>query len=263
MRYTVRAGDTMSSIAAKKHVTLGALEHANKQVHNPNVIHVGQKLAIPGHKDHFEHPAHPGKAHGHKAHGGHAAGHGQHAAQHGHNAHGGSAHGGKAHHGQAAHHGGKAHGGKAHHAGQAHHGGAKGKNAAAVAHQYLGRYESDLQRHGITKPCPTNVSCANFVSSMLQKAHKINFHTLGVSDLNAKLRARGWHPVSLAHAKPGDVWICNGAHGESHTELVSSNHNGHVTLIGSNNYPSRSNQRINLDGHSAYISGSFILAPPR
>ncbi|MBS2030096.1 MAG: hypothetical protein JST54_19495, partial [Deltaproteobacteria bacterium] len=62
--------------------------------------------------------------------------------------------------------------------------------------------------------------------------------------------------------KPGDVWICNGAHGESHTELVASQSGGHVTLIGSNNHPVSSNQQINYDSYSASISGSFILAPP-
>jgi len=129
------------------------------------------------------------------------------------------------------------------------------------AKKYLGRYESDLQRHGITLPCPTSESCANFVTSMLHKTGEINFRTLGVADLNNKLRARGWHTVSLKNAKPGDVWICNGAHGESHTEIVASNHNGHVTLIGSNNHPVSSNQQINYDTYSANISGSFILAP--
>ena len=131
-----------------------------------------------------------------------------------------------------------------------------------LAKKYLGRYESDLQAHGITQPCPTSESCANFVTSMLSKSGAINFRTLSVADENNQLRARGWHTVSLANAKPGDVWICNGANGESHTEIVASNKNGHVTLIGSNNHPVSSNQQINYDTYSANISGSFILAPP-
>jgi hypothetical protein len=98
---------------------------------------------------------------------------------------------------------------------------------------------------------------------MLHKNGDINFRTLGVSDLNNKLRAQGWHQVSLKDAKPGDVWICNGAHGESHTELVASNDNGKVTLIGSNNHPRPNDQQINYDTYSANLSGSFILAPPR
>lgn len=47
--YTVESGDTMSSIAVKHGVTLAALEQANPQVHNPNLIYVGQVLHIPGH----------------------------------------------------------------------------------------------------------------------------------------------------------------------------------------------------------------------
>ena len=139
---------------------------------------------------------------------------------------------------------------------------AGGQKVVDTAKKYLGKFESQLQREGVTQPCPTNESCANFVTSMLQKAGAINFHTLAVSTLNSDLRARGWHTVSLKDAKPGDVWICNGAHGESHTEIVASNHNGHVTLIGSNNHPVDSNQQINYDSFSASISGSFILAPP-
>ena len=46
--YTVKSGDTMSSIASKHGVSLAALEKANPQVKNPNVISVGQKLKIPG-----------------------------------------------------------------------------------------------------------------------------------------------------------------------------------------------------------------------
>jgi hypothetical protein len=130
-----------------------------------------------------------------------------------------------------------------------------------LAKRYLGRYESDLQRNGVTLPCPTSESCANFVTSMLDKSGAINFRTLGVDDLNNKLRARGWHEVSLRDAKPGDVWICDGAHGEQHTEIVASNSNGRVTLIGSNNHPNPGDQQINYDSGSAYISGSFILAP--
>ena len=139
---------------------------------------------------------------------------------------------------------------------------AKGQKVVDTAKRYLGKYESQLQRDGVTLPCPTSESCANFVTSMLHKTGEINFRTLSVSTLNSDLRARGWHTVSLKDAKPGDVWICNGAHGESHTEIVASNHNGHVTLIGSNNHPVDSNQQINYDSYSANISGSFILAPP-
>jgi hypothetical protein len=142
---------------------------------------------------------------------------------------------------------------------------ATGSKTIDLAKKYLGRYETDLQRAGVTLPCPTNESCANFVSSMLVKSGASNFRTLGVSALSSGLQARGWRKVPLADAKPGDVWICLNARGaprEQHTELVATNRNGHVTLIGSNNHPVDSNQQINYDPSSASIQGSYILAPP-
>lgn len=47
--YTVRSGDTMSGIAAKFGISLAALEAANPQVRNPNLIYVGEVLNLPGH----------------------------------------------------------------------------------------------------------------------------------------------------------------------------------------------------------------------
>jgi cell wall-associated NlpC family hydrolase len=137
----------------------------------------------------------------------------------------------------------------------------KGTNAASQAEKYLGKYESQLEAAGVTeKGVSLSHSCANFVSAMLRKAGVKISHTDGVADLASELKSRGWHKVSLKNAKPGDVWICHTG-SESHTEIVASNHNGHVTLIGSNNHPDRSNQQINYDSHSADISGSYILAP--
>jgi LysM repeat protein len=68
MSYTVRRGDTLSSIASRHHVSLKALEHANAKLKNPNLIYVGEKLQLPGHKDSFahhpaKHPAHPAAHH--------------------------------------------------------------------------------------------------------------------------------------------------------------------------------------------------------
>lgn len=225
--YSVKRGDTLSGIAARNHISLSKLEQANKQIKNPNLILVGQKINIPGKSDSFE-PSKPGKP---------GSGSGS-----------TSSAGGT---GSTSSTGGTSAAGS-------------GKTGAAVdlAKSYLGRYESDLQAHGVTQKCPTSESCANFVTSMLSKTGAINFRTLGVADLNNKLRNAGWHQVSLKDAKPGDVWICNGAHGESHTEIVASNKDGKVTLIGSNNHPRPNDQQINYDTYSANISGSFILAPP-
>jgi LysM repeat protein len=54
MSYRIQRGDTMSSIAARFGVSLGALEAANRQVHNPNLIYAGQSLNIPGKSDGFQ-----------------------------------------------------------------------------------------------------------------------------------------------------------------------------------------------------------------
>jgi spore coat assembly protein SafA len=45
--YVVQSGDTMSGIAQKFGVSLGALEAANPQVADPNLIFPGQVLTIP------------------------------------------------------------------------------------------------------------------------------------------------------------------------------------------------------------------------
>lgn len=46
--YTVRSGDNLSKIAAAHGVTLAALIAANPQIKNPNLIHVGDVVTIPG-----------------------------------------------------------------------------------------------------------------------------------------------------------------------------------------------------------------------
>jgi lysozyme len=46
--YTVHAGDTLSGIASRFGVSLGALEAANPQITNPNVIYVGEVIHLPG-----------------------------------------------------------------------------------------------------------------------------------------------------------------------------------------------------------------------
>lgn len=46
--YTVRSGDTLSSIAAEHGVSLASLIAANKQIGNPNLIFPGQTVHLPG-----------------------------------------------------------------------------------------------------------------------------------------------------------------------------------------------------------------------
>lgn len=45
--YTVPSGDTLSGIAARSGVSLSAIEGANHQIHNPNLIYVNQKVNVP------------------------------------------------------------------------------------------------------------------------------------------------------------------------------------------------------------------------
>ncbi|AKQ70225.1 Membrane-bound lytic murein transglycosylase D precursor [Myxococcus hansupus] len=45
--YTVKSGDTLSGIASRHGTTVSALARANN-ISNPNLIHVGQRLTIPG-----------------------------------------------------------------------------------------------------------------------------------------------------------------------------------------------------------------------
>jgi hypothetical protein len=143
-----------------------------------------------------------------------------------------------------------------------------GAKTVSIARSYLGKREDWLQAHGVTfKDCPDGECCANFVSAMLHKAGKIpeSSRSIGVQPMAANLRKLGWHVVPLKDAKPGDVWITSfapGAPSEEHTELVDSNRNGHVRLIGSNNI-SNSMQQISYDDFSASIRGSYIPAPPR
>ena len=46
--YTVKRGDTLSAIAQQQGVSLSSLIAANPQISNPNVIHPGQQIHLPG-----------------------------------------------------------------------------------------------------------------------------------------------------------------------------------------------------------------------
>ncbi len=142
-----------------------------------------------------------------------------------------------------------------------------GNNAADIARQFLGENASSLKRSGklpMNPNVPSDICCANFVSACLQKAGMLpnSLHTDSVSTLNNTLRQRGWHEVNPANAKPGDVVIIQ-SHGVSHTVMVESNHNGKLTLIGSNNRNADGSQRI-TDGSAdwALSHGGVILTPP-
>ena len=46
--YVVQRGDTLRKIAARCDTTVAALQRANPQIKNPNIIHTGQVLVLPG-----------------------------------------------------------------------------------------------------------------------------------------------------------------------------------------------------------------------
>ena len=169
MSYTVKKGDTLSKIASQYHVSLAALEKANSQIKNFNVINVGQKINIPGQSDGFQAPAtSPAKGGTYTVKSGDTLS--KIASSHGVSLAALEKANPQIKNFNVISVGQKINlpGGAAPTTGAApSSGGAKGTNAASIAEQYLGRYESDLQRAGVTKPCPTSESCANFVSSML------------------------------------------------------------------------------------------------
>ncbi|KRE99999.1 hypothetical protein ASG87_13510 [Frateuria sp. Soil773] len=268
--YTVKSGDTLSGIAAKNHVSLAALRAANPQVKNANLIYPGQVIHVPGAgaaPAPAPAPAPKPGTHDYTVRSGDTLS--GIAARYGvslaalERANPQIANFNRIGIGQVIHIPGTGGSGPVDGGGPV-----KGTDAAAMAKKYLGRYESDLQNAGVTLRCDTSESCANFVTAMLKQSGKLpsgfSFaQRVNVHAMSTGLQNHGWHKVSLASAKPGDVWVCDGAHGESHTEIVASNDgHGHITLIGSNNHPVRSNQQINYDTYSAGIGGSYILAPP-
>lgn len=143
-----------------------------------------------------------------------------------------------------------------------------GANAAKIAESFLNRNASELKRSGdlpMNPNVPSNICCANFVSAVLEKNGQLSKseHTDAVRVLDTTLRKKGWTPVSMANAKPGDVVIMQRG-GVSHTEIVAKNENGKITLIGSNNRNPDGSQRITYDSGTWWHSKvTAILTPPR
>ncbi|BBY26742.1 WXG100 family type VII secretion target [Mycolicibacterium sediminis] len=131
------------------------------------------------------------------------------------------------------------------------------KNPAEIAAEHLGRNASDLKGSGdlpMDPSVPNDVCCANFVTATLQKAGLIDWHDNRVYEMSQQLQAQGWHAVPASEAKPGDVAVING---NQHTELVSTNVDGKITLIGSNNVNPDGSQQIsygNPYGEVVYLS---------
>jgi spore coat assembly protein SafA len=144
-----------------------------------------------------------------------------------------------------------------------------GSNPARIAEQFLDRNASELKRSGdlpMNPNVPSDVCCANFVSAVLERAGLITHgqRSDSVSTLRDNLVSAGWDAVPLSQARPGDVVIIKGG-GISHTEIVASNDNGRVTFIGSNNRNADGTQRVTTDSGTWFTSTSHftILTPPR
>lgn len=110
-------------------------------------------------------------------------------------------------------------------------------NAAGVAQTQLHKSAASImadQGVPMDKGVDTTVCCANFASACLVKSGKISEsqHTNLVSTLHSELKGDGWRTVSRSEAKPGDICIVGA---DEHVEIVASNENGRITLIGSNN----------------------------
>ncbi|TDZ89867.1 hypothetical protein CCUG62472_04807 [Mycobacteroides salmoniphilum] len=136
------------------------------------------------------------------------------------------------------------------------------ERSADVADKYRGRTAQDLINSGLMPKTPLDLSCANFVTTVLNENGMTNIGNgeaakINVDALSSTLQSQNWTKTTLANAKPGDVWINPGAH----TEMVFSN-GDKVTLIGSNNDLPNGNQIVSIDKGSAYIPGTYILTPP-
>lgn len=262
-RYTVARGDTLSDIAARHGVSLQALIAANPQISNPNRIFVGQTIALP-------------------AAGGHGAG-SSYTVQHGDTLSGiaarfgldwrslaldnGIANPGLIFPGQTLrlgqHH--RSPGAAAPDAIGATTAAGNGRNPADIARQYLGRNAAELRGDRsdnlpMNPNVPATVCCANFVSAVLTEAGQLpgRLHTDSVAQLDRTLRGQGWHEVSAAAARPGDVVIIQGG-GVSHTVLYA----GDGRTIGSNNRNPDRTQKVTYGNLSWAVShGAKILRAP-
>ncbi|MGH3467118.1 MAG: peptidoglycan-binding protein [Thermocrispum sp.] len=132
-----------------------------------------------------------------------------------------------------------------------------GDNPAAIAEGLMGRTAAELMASGALPMdnVPPDVSCANFVTAVLQEAGWIDWHSNSVSsgDMQAKLKADGWTSVPISEAPPGSVVISNGG---GHTVMVGD---GDPAFIGSNNNLPDGSQSISAGGEGGMVE---VLAPP-
>jgi LysM repeat protein/soluble lytic murein transglycosylase-like protein len=212
--YTVKAGDTLSGIAASHHVSLAALEHANPQIRNFNSISVGEKIHLPGGST------------------------------------GGATHtGGTTHAGGTTHTGGSSasHGGSD--AAFKNATSVLGRNIQDL--KYSGPLAQYLDKWPSSHVCCANFvsACLQKAGQITLAEHNDSVRYLAANLHND----RKWSAVSLRDAKPGDV-VCFNVPGEGpygHVEMFAGWKNGQAQFIGSNNVNADGSQRIS-EGHVGY-----------
>jgi LysM repeat protein len=210
--YMVQPGDTLGGIASSLGVSLDALEAANPQITNPDLISVGDQINVPGAgsapvPDPTPAPA-PAPAP------------------------------------------------------------SSSSSASDVAARYLGRRSDELEQSGqldMQTWVPANVDCANFVSGCLEQAGDIDpsLRSASVTQLAANLRGAGWHDVDMSQARPGDVVCMDGGEGAyQHVEIFAGwQSNGQPYFIGSNNVNADGTQSITYD-YGGWQSGFHVIQKP-
>lgn len=232
--YNIKWGDTLSELARNFGTSVRALMDANPKIKDPDLIYAGDTLRVPG--------------------GGSGNGNGTSGTQ-----------------GTSGTTGTSGTSGTSGTQGTSGTASVTGNEVADLAASFLGRNASELKRSGdlpMNPNVPNNVCCANFVSAVLQKAGLLNQHTDLVSgssktgmgnpaSIGAILKKQGWEVVPASQARPGDVAIVNNG---GHVELVHSNDNGKIKLIGSNNVNPDGSQRISFGNP---FGNAWYLSPPR
>lgn len=223
--YMVKSGDNLSTIAARNGMSLQALEAANPQIKNFDLIFPGQMINMPGGSQSKGRVMPQGMGNSRTA--------------------------------------GSSSMGMDNISSQNDSG--NGSDAIATARSVLGQNIASLKNNGplakqLDKWPANNVCCANFVSACLEKAGQINHseHNDSVKGLASNLsNDPRWAKTSLANAKPGDV-VCFNVPGEgpmSHVVMFAGMKNGQPSFIGSNNVNSDGSQRI-TEGHMGYPIGA-------
>ncbi|MCK8499216.1 LysM peptidoglycan-binding domain-containing protein [Myxococcus fulvus] len=213
MSYRVQSGDNLSTLALRYGTTVDALQKANPQIKDVDLIYTGDTLNIPGAKDGFD--AAPSRS-------------------------GPNLTGGTTNYpaNMTTGEGTKGPGGSPFDIARSH----LNKNAGSLKLEGSG-VGADMEDW-----VPNNVNCANFVSACLEQAGQISDaqHDNSVMGLQAKLdRDPNFKRVSLQDAKPGDVVSMKVGSGQ-HVVMFAGWENGKPMFIGSNNVNPDGSQRITI-----------------